>query len=107
MDTWIGLWAEDEVKMNPNSSILQGREAIRDWFVGLPAVTEFTWSVAEIDVRADLAYARGPFSVTFAVEGVPEPVTDVAKFVSIMKKQPDGKWLIAIDIWNSDLPPSQ
>jgi ketosteroid isomerase-like protein len=104
LDTWAGLWAEDAVKMDPNSPALEGREAIRASMAAL-SMTEFTASVAEVDGRGDLAYVRGAFSARGTVEGMPEPlVVEQGKYLTIFKKQPDGTWLIAIDIWNSDLP---
>ncbi len=37
-------------------------------------------------------------------EGAAEPVQDRGKYVEIRRKQADGAWLIAVDIFNSDLP---
>ena len=42
--------------------------------------------------------------MTILVEGTLEPTHDTGKYVEIWRKQPDGKWLIAVDISNSDLP---
>jgi ketosteroid isomerase-like protein len=33
-----------------------------------------------------------------------QPVNDHGKLVEIWKKQADGKWKVAVDIFNSDLP---
>jgi uncharacterized protein (TIGR02246 family) len=105
LDAWAALWTEDAVKMNPDAPSLEGRDAIREWMAAM-TLTEFTASVTEVDGRGDLAYARGAFSATGTVEGTPEPlVVERGKFLSILRKQPDGAWRIAIDIWNSDLPP--
>jgi uncharacterized protein (TIGR02246 family) len=104
LDTWAALWTEDAMKMNPNMEALEGRESIREWFAGLPPLTSFTADVVEMDGRGDLAWARGTFSMSMVIEGMPEPMREVGKYLTIMEKQPDGRWLIAIDIWNSDLP---
>jgi ketosteroid isomerase-like protein len=37
-------------------------------------------------------------------EGAPEPFQESGKYVVILQKQPDGSWLVVVDIWNSDLP---
>ncbi len=39
-----------------------------------------------------------------ACGGTPEPTHDTGKYVEIWRQQPDGKWLLAVDISNSDLP---
>jgi len=107
LDAWTGLWAENAVMMPPNSPALEGREAIiRDWMAG-PTPTEFILDVVEVDGGGDLAYVRGTYLITMTVAGVSEPMTDDGKYLSILKKQPDATWLFTIDIWNSDLPPSQ
>jgi ketosteroid isomerase-like protein len=31
-------------------------------------------------------------------------VTDHGKYVAVWKKQADGNWKVAVDIWNTDLP---
>ncbi|MFQ5811370.1 MAG: YybH family protein [Armatimonadota bacterium] len=103
-DAWAALWTEDAVKMTPNAPALEGRQAIRDWMAGMPALTHFTAPVVDVDGRGDLAYVRGTFTVTMTAAEMPEPVTEQGKYLSILRKQPDGAWLIAIDIWNSDLP---
>ena len=52
-----------------------------------------------------LSLPTGRFSARATVEGMPEPlVVEQGEYLTIFKKQPDGTWLIAIDIWNSDLP---
>ena len=47
---------------------------------------------------------RGAYSLTIQPEGAPESIRDTGKYIEIRRKQQDGSWLIAIDIWNSDLP---
>lgn len=103
MDAWAGLWAEDGVEMNPNAPAIIGREAIRDNTAAL-SITEFTVSVDDVDGRGDLAYVRGTFSVTMTAEGMPEPRSEEGKYLTVLRKSPDGTWLIAIDCWNSNLP---
>jgi hypothetical protein len=33
-------------------------------------------------------------------------VTERIKGIHVMKRQPDGTWKIAQDVWNSDAPPT-
>lgn len=104
LNAWTGLWTEDAVVMPPNSPALEGREAIiQDWMAG-PTPTEFVLDVVDIDGGGDVAYVRGTYSITMTAVGVPEPVRDDGKYLSIFKKQLDATWLFAVDTWNSDLP---
>jgi len=109
LNAWTGLWTEDAVMMPPNSPALEGREEIITFqeMVAGPPPTEFVLDVLDIDGTGDVAYVRGTYSITMTVAGVPEPVRDEGKYLSIFKKQPDATWLFAVDTWNSDLPLSQ
>lgn len=100
-------FTEDAVRMPPNEPVQQGRETIRAWIEanwGPLTTTELTQTVFDIDGRGDLAYARGSYSATLEVPGLPEPMTDAGKFLVILRKQEDGEWQVSISIYNSDMP---
>ncbi|NIM49751.1 MAG: DUF4440 domain-containing protein [Gemmatimonadales bacterium] len=109
-EDWAGFAAgftEDAVRMPPNEPLHQGREVIEQWAAanwGPLTTTQFSQTALEIDGRGDLAYARGSYSVTVEIPGVPEPASDVGKFLAILRKQEDGGWLVSVAIFNSDLP---
>jgi len=100
----IEFYTEDAVFMPPNAPMIQGKEALKEFSKMWPPVTAFNLTVEDMDGRDDLAYVRGVYSQTIAIEGAPEPIQDKGKFVEIMRKQEDGSWLISIDILNSDMP---
>jgi uncharacterized protein (TIGR02246 family) len=98
-------YTEDALRLPPNALPIEGRAAIQAAYEGLPRTfTEFSSTPLEIDGRGDLAYVRGTATLTFAVEGVSEPVSDTVKYLEILRKQSDGEWLISRICWNSDLP---
>lgn len=101
-DALVRLYTEDGVFMPPGRPPLKGRLALREWLGAFPQVTRLTFTLDEIDGRGDLAYARGTYTMTLQPEGAPGPVEDVGKFLEIRKKQADGSWLLAVDIFNSD-----
>ncbi len=98
------LLTEDAVWMPPHEPLLVSRAAVQKSLAALHLVTDFTATPLEIDGRDGLGYSRISHSITFAAEGAPEPITDTGKVLVIWRKQPDGSWLMAIAIWNSDLP---
>lgn len=97
-------YAEDAILLPPEGPLVQGRAAIQAWAAAFPPFTDFTLQQVEVDGRADLAYVRGTYAMTIAVPGAPAPVQDRGKYIEIWRKQADGTWKIARDMFNSDLP---
>ncbi|UCG68005.1 MAG: DUF4440 domain-containing protein [Thermoplasmata archaeon] len=103
-DTVENLYTEDTVVMPPNMPLVEGREAVKVFFENYPPLKEMSFSPLEIDGYGDIAYVSGTYSMIIQPEGAPEPIHDTGKYLEIRRKQEDGSWLLAIDIFNSDLP---
>jgi ketosteroid isomerase-like protein len=97
-------YAENATFMPPNGGIVEGRAAIRAWFEAFPPMSEFTLTPVEIDGRGDLAYERGTYALTIAAAQGKPATPDHGKYLVIKRRQLDGKWLVVVDIFNSDLP---
>jgi uncharacterized protein (TIGR02246 family) len=97
------LFTEDCMIMPPNVPAMKGREVWSQMFTGAK-FTEFNPTLNDVHGYGDLAYGSGTVTLTFQIEGMEEPISESAKWISIFRKQPDGRWLIAVDIWNSDQP---
>lgn len=100
------LYTQDAVLMPPGAPSVRGRPDAVAALATLPKATEMNLTLEAIDGRGDLAFVRGSYQMTVAVPGASEPVKDKGKFVEVRRKQPDGRWLIAVDIFNSDYPAS-
>jgi ketosteroid isomerase-like protein len=57
----------------------------------------------EVARSGDLAYIMGTYQLTMK-DAQGNAVPDHGKFVEVWEKQPDGKWKVGADIFNSDLP---
>ena len=103
--TIASFYAEDAIEMASNTPMIEGRDAIRQWYEAwlTPAGVGMTFETADVEVAAsgDMAVERGTYRFT---QDSPRGVTeDVGKYVTIWKKV-DGKWQVAIDAANSDRP---
>lgn len=103
-DSVAALYTEDAILMPPNAPAVTGPSAIRDHFASFPPINSFELQVEEIVGRGDLAYVRGSYSLELAPAGAPEPIQDTGKFIEIRRRQPDGSWPLARDIFNSSQP---
>ena len=94
-------YTEDATMMPPNGPAVEGRANIVAWMEAFPQIAEASLSIVEIDGYGDIAYVRGTYSMTLMLAGVPVP--DTGKYLEIRRKQADGSWPMAIDIFNSDI----
>jgi uncharacterized protein (TIGR02246 family) len=104
--TWAGLFLDDAAVYPPNEPAVKGRAAIRAWLEKLPPITEFKLINVKVEGREDLAYVLGTYTMTMAPPGAPGPVTDSGKYVTVLRRQTDGRWLAVVDMFSSDLPAS-
>lgn len=103
--TWASLFLKDAVINPPNEPAVKGRAAIRAWLEKFRPMTEFKLKNEKVEGSDDLGYVLGTYSIAITPPGAPGPVKDSGKFVTIVRRQPDGRWLAAVDMFSSDLPP--
>jgi uncharacterized protein (TIGR02246 family) len=93
--------------MPPNAPSIQGRDGIQKFWGGLLDAYHVRIDVVadEVEGRGDLAYARGHFTLdaTPKAKDAP-PLHDQGKFLEVLRRQPDGTWRYAADMYSSDLP---
>jgi uncharacterized protein (TIGR02246 family) len=100
----VQLFTEDAVLLPPNSPAIRGREPFQAMIESFnPDFTEHRIDLQDIQGYGDLAYGWGTYTETFSIGGAPEPITDVAKLMFGFRKQPDGAWRVATEMWNTDL----
>ncbi|MEP6687954.1 MAG: SgcJ/EcaC family oxidoreductase [Gemmatimonadales bacterium] len=101
------LYLPDAHLMPPNTATIEGRDGIgKFWegFVGAFAA-KTALSSDEIEGYGDLAYARGRFTMDLTPKGKGgAPMHEVGKYLEILRRQPDGSWRYAVDMYSSDLP---
>lgn len=98
------LYAEDALFMPPNSEAVRGRDAIAGFMAGFPPLEDFQVTPAEVAGSGDMAYVRGNYVLVMRPPGSEAAITDRGKYVEVWRRQTDGSWKMAIDIFNSDLP---
>lgn len=105
VDKFVSYFAPDGTSYPQGTPAVTGVEGIRKTFAPLMTSPGFalTWTATKTDVAAtgDIGYTAGTYEMT--VGGA----TDKGKYVTVWKKQPDGTWKAAVDIFNSDAPPQE
>jgi uncharacterized protein (TIGR02246 family) len=106
VDAAVALYTDDAVILPAGAPVVVGKDAIRDYIAGEFAsdavTTEFVFTSIQTDGAGDLAFDRGTWTWTGTVPGAAEPLTSVGKYLIVVRRQPDGSWLLVEDTWNSD-----
>lgn len=108
LDSWMSLYTDDAVRMQPYMPALSGKDAIRSLMQSFfeKYTIDLKETIEEVIVAGDWAFARGTFKYTLTPKAGGEPIRDSGKWMALHKRQPDGSWKIHRNIYNSNLPPS-
>ena len=100
----LDVWADDGVLMPPHHPAVHGRVEIERYFERIFKKSRFTFSFSSshIEVSGGIALERVDFTVSVhPLDGGP-PTRDAGKGLHVYRRQPDGSWKLAMDIWNGD-----
>jgi ketosteroid isomerase-like protein len=104
IDSILSFWSDDAVLMPPDEPALVGKDAIRNYVTGALAIPGFmiTWEPeqAMISASGDMAYLIERSSVSFS-DSTGAKVTQLAKAVTVWRKDPRGRWRCVVDTWNN------
>lgn len=100
-----GFYTEDAVINPPNEVAVRGRSNIQAWFKKQfdQGLGNLVLTPAESAISGSFAYEAGAYSISVKPP-TGAAMTDKGKYVEVFK-QVGGKWLLAHDIFNSDMPP--
>jgi len=106
VDGILACWAPDGVLMPPHHPRVQGHAAIAEYFrtVFARRRLSFTFTESSVTLVGDVAFERLTYTVVAKSLTDGRATDDVGKGLHVYARQPDGRWRIAQDIWNSDRP---
>jgi ketosteroid isomerase-like protein len=100
------LYTPDAVIFPGGRPMMKGREAIRAYWT-LPAnvkMVDHKTTADSIVIVGNTAYDYGTFRSQSSRDGQLGNV-GYGKYVIVWQKQPDGRWLMYLDIWNGSPAP--
>ena len=108
-DTLVTQVLDDVYLLAPDAPLARGKEAFRATFAMLEATPGFSlsWSPSAADVGSagDFGFTIGAYEMKMdGPEGM--PIRIGGKYMTAWKKQSDGTWKVAADMFNADGPPS-
>ena len=107
VETIVSYWTDDAIVLPPGQPAIKGRAALREYVLNSLRMPGFSiaWKTTDAVLSSDgnLAYLMGDNRITLQGPGG-KPVTIVGRAVTVWRKESDGQWRCAIDIWNE--PPA-
>ena len=99
-------YTEDAILMNPSRPAVVGRKAIADNFRPFFAAFrgELAQEIEEIEVFGDQAYMRGRIRIQITAKKGSAKGQFQGKYIAIARRDTDGVWRFARDIFNYDHP---
>jgi ketosteroid isomerase-like protein len=106
LDQTLSYYADEAWVYPQNAPIAKTAEERRKvWadFFAIPGASDTQGEIVRVEVArsGDLAVEFGTFSMT-TKDKKGKPMTQKEKYVVTWKKQPDGKWKVIADMWNTD-----
>jgi ketosteroid isomerase-like protein len=103
VDGILSFWTDDARVFAPGLPAFSGKAELRRYVEGALAIPGFhiTWTTSEASLSPDgqLAYLLSTNAVTMAgPQG--QPVTSSGRAVTVWRRESDGNWRCAVDIWN-------
>ena len=105
VERMLAYWTDDAVVFPPGLPPVEGKAALREYVRASLQIPGFRIDWASTGVRfspdGNLAYMFGRNVVTMnGADGA--PVTSAGRAVTIWRRDADGEWRCAVDIWNAE-----
>jgi len=105
IDAMMARYADNGVRMTPNTAMSVGKDAIRAWYLNDWAANDLKSAnqIADLRISDGLAAVRGTYTATVTPRNTAATYEDHGKWLAAFQKQPDGSWKSRWEIWSSDL----
>jgi uncharacterized protein (TIGR02246 family) len=100
------VWAADGVLMPPHHPLVQGRQAIVEYFRSLFSRSKvgFRFTSSHIHLAGDTALEDVTYTAVIWPRRGVSPIKDAGKGLHVYRQEPDRSWKLTHSIWNSDQP---
>jgi ketosteroid isomerase-like protein len=109
LDQLVALYASDAVFLKPSGERVTGRPAIRDLCKKVMSTftSDITFQSLASDHSGELAYDSGEYRESLIKLSDETKANVEGNYVMIFKRQSDGSWLIAEQMWSLVTPSTE
>lgn len=106
VDTLVADLTDDIVYYSPHEPVLVGKAAVKAWIAAYFGAYSTKWekTTESFVVAGDWGIERYSYKSHDTPKAGGAVAEDVGKGLNIYHHDADGKWRVAQDAWNSDLP---
>lgn len=107
VEAFVATVTDDVVLMPPNDPGARGTAAVRTWFgnmFGAYTITGLEFPTTELHIDRDWAVKHYTYDWTVSPVAAGEPIRDRGNGLYVYRRQADGSWRVAYDIWTSSQP---
>ena len=104
VDEILSYWTDDAIVIPAGMPIVIGKEALRAYVEGSLAIPGFriSWSSSDAEVAGDGTLGFVLSLNEISAEGPDgQPVINRGRAVTVWRRDADGEWRCAVDIWNA------
>ena len=95
-------YTEDAVLIPPGEPLVRGREAIEEYWrsaIELGGIRDVSVETMDALSSGSLGYETGSFVLTVSGSDG-EAVIERGRYIELLRREPDGRWLSTYGIWN-------
>jgi ketosteroid isomerase-like protein len=106
LDSLMAVLTDDIVYLSPHEPVVAGKAAVRAWGKAYLDAYTIHWdkTTDEFTLAGDWAIERYSYKESDTPKAGGARLEDTGKGLNIYHHDADGKWRVARDAWNSDLP---
>jgi uncharacterized protein (TIGR02246 family) len=107
MPTVMTYYADDAVLLPPNAPAVHGKAAIQSFWTSLLSSAKFRVTLTPDTIlhSGDLATEVGHYDLAITPPSGGASMQDKGKYSVTWRRDADGRWRIAVDMFSSDNPP--
>ena len=105
IEALASLHTDDVTVLAPNRAAIEGQDDLKEWLRGDLSMgpAQIIFSTTKVEQHGNTAYEIGKYSLNIKPEGQ-DAISDEGNYIVIWQNQPNGEWLLHVDIFNSTLP---
>ncbi len=111
LDTMLGMYTQDAISLPNYGPRMDGIEAFKQSHEQMAAsgmkIVSFTSDPTDAWECGDQVIEIGTFVIVLEIPGMPQPITDKGKYLTIYVRQADGSLKIKAETWNTDINPME